>query len=175
MRRIAFLLVLAAASPALGADFGPSITTTDGKSYTRGADGHYYPADSAPVAANCATGSCSVSVTVQQGRPTPIRDALAQLNAQRAARRLHAYQHDPALAEAALKAAQYRADRCIEGHTANDFAFLPPGCSASAAGCAAWPAHLGFGACAAYEGWTFAGAASVTGRDGRVYHHLFVR
>ena len=38
-----------------------------------------------------------------------------------------------------------------------------------------WPPADGFGACAMYDSYTFAGAASVMGDDGLMYHHLFVR
>jgi len=102
-------------------------------------------------------------------------DALAEVNAKRAARGLRAFVADPALTEAAKAAAAFRAANRIQGHTSNDFAFLPPGSAAHAAGCAAMEASWGFLSCCQWEGWTFAGAASVTGTDGRVYHHLFVR
>ncbi len=101
-------------------------------------------------------------------------DALAEVNAARAARGLPAFQRDDGLTQAAMAAADYRAARLIEGH-ANDFAFLPSGSGADAAGCAAWPQGMGFRSCCLYENWAYAGAATTKGRDGKLYHHLFVR
>lgn len=102
-------------------------------------------------------------------------DALAEVNAARAQRGLPPFVRDDALSAAAAGAADYRAAYLIGGHTSNDFAFLPRGSWASAAGCAAWPPRLGWGACCTYERWTRAGAAVTIGRDGRRYMHLFVR
>jgi hypothetical protein len=102
-------------------------------------------------------------------------DALAELNAVRAARGLRPYIRDDNLTAGAINVADFRAARLIEGHTANDFNGLPVGCHASASGCAAWQAGMGWGACCTYENWTYAGAAYATGRDGRRYMHLFVR
>jgi hypothetical protein len=101
-------------------------------------------------------------------------DALAAANAERAARGLPPFQYDPGLAAAAEAAATYRASYGIAGHTANDFQFLPAGASAPAAGCAAWPDGMGFGSCCLHESWTYAGAATVRGRNGLLFHHLFV-
>jgi hypothetical protein len=101
-------------------------------------------------------------------------DALDELNAARAARGLSPYKRDDSLTEAAKAAAEFRASGLIAGHTSNDFAFLPAGSSASAAGCAAWDPSMGWGACCSYDGWSHAGAAWATGRDGRRYMHLFV-
>jgi hypothetical protein len=115
------------------------------------------------------------AVVVLSSNSASAADALAQVNAQRAARGLPAYERDEALSVAAEAAARHRAERLLFGHCANDFAFLPAGVSADAAGCAAYPAEYGFMACATYDGYRWAGAASVPGRDGRVYHHLFVR
>jgi hypothetical protein len=97
------------------------------------------------------------------------------VNAKRAARGLRPFQHDPLLTIAAEACAAHRAQHRLFGHSANDFQFLPAGAKANAAGCAAYPASYGFMACCVYDSYTFAGAASVTGPDGRVYHHLFVR
>ena len=102
-------------------------------------------------------------------------DALEQVNAQRASRGLAPYARDGGLSLAAEQAAQYRAANRLFGHCSNDFAFLPPGSSADAAGCAAHPPSYGFLACAVYDGYQFAGAATVIGSDGLAYHHLFVR
>jgi hypothetical protein len=101
--------------------------------------------------------------------------ALAEVNAARAARGLRPFVEDAGLTAAAQGAAEFRAAKLIAGHTENDFAFVPAGCSASAAGCAAWEPGLGWGACCSYEQWTYAGAAWSLGRDGRRYMHLFVR
>lgn len=102
--------------------------------------------------------------------------ALAEVNAKRAQRGLPAFQSDPGLTEAAEKAAAYRAERLMAGHTKNDFAFCPPGHPrAKAAGCAAWTPDWGWGSCCTFERWRYAGAAWVMGRDGRRYMHLYVR
>ena len=102
-------------------------------------------------------------------------DALSEVNAVRARRGLPAFQRDPALTIAASKAADFRAARYIAGHTSNDFAFIPAGTSAGAAGCAAWTPDFGWGSCCTYEQWRYAGAAWTLGRDGRRYMHLYVR
>jgi hypothetical protein len=102
-------------------------------------------------------------------------EALDEVNATRAARGLRPYIRDASLTSAATVCAEFRAARLIEGHTANDFAALPPGSTATSSGCAAWPAGLGWGSCCTYDGYTYAGAAYVVGRDGRRYMHLFVR
>jgi hypothetical protein len=100
-------------------------------------------------------------------------DALDVVNRQRATRGLRAFQRDEGLSIAAERCAQYRAKRLIAGHTSNDFAFVPKGSHASTAGCAAW--DEGFGACALYDNYRYAGAAWVRGRDGRNYCHVFYR
>ncbi|OAI52311.1 hypothetical protein AYO44_04690 [Planctomycetaceae bacterium SCGC AG-212-F19] len=102
-------------------------------------------------------------------------DALEEVNAHRAARGLPPFVRCPDLARAAAGCADFRAERQMAGHTANDFAALPPGATATSAGCAAWPQGLGWGACCTYERWTYAGAAYSIGPDGRRYMHLFVR
>jgi hypothetical protein len=102
-------------------------------------------------------------------------EALDEVNATRAARGLRPYIRDANLTSAATACAEFRAARLIAGHTANDFAALPPGTSATSAGCAAWEPEFGWGSCCTYEGYTYAGAAYATGRDGRRYMHLFVR
>jgi hypothetical protein len=102
-------------------------------------------------------------------------EALDEVNAVRAKRGLPAFQYDEGLTRAAQACAQFRADRLIQGHTSNDFAFLPAGAQAPAAGCAAWEPSMGWGACCTYERYAYAGAAYALGRDGRRYMHLFVR
>jgi hypothetical protein len=102
-------------------------------------------------------------------------DALDEVNAARAARGLRPFVRCEQLTAGALNVARHRARYYITGHTSNDFAGLPQGCQASAAGCATWEPRLGWGACCTYEQWTYAGAAYAIGRDGRRYMHLFVR
>jgi hypothetical protein len=102
------------------------------------------------------------------------RGAIVVVNRQRAARGLRPFVEDPGLTAAALAAATYRAANGIEGH-ADDFRFLPPGVQSNCAGCAAWANDGTFGACALYESWTYCGAATVIGRDGRAFHHAFYR
>jgi hypothetical protein len=93
----------------------------------------------------------------------------------RAQRGLRPFLRDEELTIAAERAAAFRAALLIAGHTANDFAYLPPGAVARAAGCAAWTPDGGWGSCCTYEPWTYAGAAWRMGRDGRRYMHLYVR
>jgi hypothetical protein len=112
--------------------------------------------------------------------PTPFvsaagGDGLDEVNAKRAARGLRPFLRDEGLTQAAHACAAFRAQRGLFGHTANDFTFVPPGASAASAGCAAYPASYGWMSCCTYENYTYAGAAWVTGADGKRYMHLFVR
>jgi len=102
-------------------------------------------------------------------------DALDEVNQVRAARGLPTFIRDEGLAQAARTIAVQRASGLIQGHTSNDFAGVPAGTSASASGCAAWPAGTGWGSCCTYDRYTYAGAAWALGRDGRRYMQLFVR
>jgi hypothetical protein len=102
-------------------------------------------------------------------------DAIAEVNAARAARGLKPFIRDEGLTAGAINVADVRAKALCAGHTANDFAGLPVGCHASAAGCAAWQQGQGWGACCTYENWTYAGAAYAVGRDGKRYMQLFIR
>lgn len=102
-------------------------------------------------------------------------DALAEVNAARALRGLPPFTHDPALEQAARTCAELRAKLLLAGHTANDFAALPPGVTAAAAGCGALSPSWGWGSCCTYDSCRYAGAAVVTGADGRRFMHLFVR
>ena len=102
-------------------------------------------------------------------------DALAEVNATRAARGLRPYIRDDNLTSAATACAEFRAARLMAGHTPNDFAALPQGTSAASSGCAAWEPSFGWGSCCTYDGYTYAGAAYAAGRDGKRYMHLFVR
>ena len=102
-------------------------------------------------------------------------DGVDGVNAKRAARGLRPFVRDEGLTQAAFACASARAQQGLFGHTANDFAFVPPGSSASSAGCAAYPASYGWMSCCVYDNYTYGGAAAVTGADGRRYMHLFVR
>jgi hypothetical protein len=102
-------------------------------------------------------------------------EALDEVNATRARRGLRPFVRDDSLSKAARAAATFRAERLTQGHTPNDFAFVPAGGQATAAGCAAWEPSWGWGSCCTDENWAVAGAAWVLGRDGRRYMHLFVR
>jgi hypothetical protein len=106
---------------------------------------------------------------------SPAGEALAEVNAKRAARGLPPLLPDPGLTEGAFRVAAFRAHHGLFGHTSNDFGFLPPGSSASSGGCAAYPASYGWMSCCVYDRATYGGAAFVTGTDGRRYMHLFVR
>ena len=103
------------------------------------------------------------------------QQVLDEVNAARAARGLRPFLLDENLARAASDCAAYRARHRIEGHTSNDFAFLPKGATARAAGCAAWPVGWGWGACCTYDNYQYAGAAFSVGADGNRYMHIFVR
>src|SRR5438552_14610123 len=74
-------------------------------------------------------------------------DALAEVNAARAARGLKPFIKDADLTAGAINVADFRAARLMAGHTGNDFAGLPAGCKATSAGCAAWEPSWGWGAC----------------------------
>jgi hypothetical protein len=102
-------------------------------------------------------------------------DGLDEVNALRARRGLRPYIYDPNLARAAAGLANYRAEYLIEGHTRNDFAAVPQGSFARATGCAAWPVRMGWGSCAIYDNFTYAGAAWAMGRNGLRFMHLVLR
>src|SRR5262249_25832096 len=101
--------------------------------------------------------------------------ALAEVNALRARTGLPPYAYDEGLTRAAQAAADYRANYLIQGHTSNDFAFVPSASYASAAGGAAGRANRGWGSCCCYDHYRNAGAGWAMGGDGRRYMHLFVR
>lgn len=103
------------------------------------------------------------------------RDALDEVNEHRARRGLPAFVRDPKLCEAAYAAALNRAQSLNEGHTSNDFAFLPAGAHATAAGCGAWEPGTGWGTCCTYDSYHTAGAAWVIGSNGKRFMQLFVR
>jgi hypothetical protein len=103
------------------------------------------------------------------------QQVLDEVNAARAARGLRPFLLDENLARGASDCAVHRARHRLDGHTSNDFGFLPPGAQARAAGCAAWPVGMGWGSCCTYDNYEYAGAAYCVGPDGKRYMHLFVR
>lgn len=105
----------------------------------------------------------------------PESDTLAEVNAARAKKGLKPFIYDAGLEVAAKKCAELRAASLIAGHLPNDFAHVPQGTTAKAAGCGALEPSWGWGTCCMYDNYTYAGAAVVMGRDGRRYMHLFVR
>jgi hypothetical protein len=111
--------------------------------------------------------------TVTRG-DAPATDALSEVNAARARRGKPPFIHDPGLTVAAERCAQIRAANGIKGHI-NDFAHLPPGVTASAAGCGALEPSWGWGTCCTYDNYRYAGAAVVVDGHGRRFMHLFVR
>lgn len=145
------------------------------------------PGGQCPAPAAHPTTQNPVTLGVNSGKPTltpelvvlaninSASDALDEVNAKRAARGLRPYVRDDGLTRAAQSCAAFRAQHRLFGHTSNDFQFLSAGSRASAAGCAAYPASYGWMSCAVYENHTYAGAAYVTGTDGKRYMHLFVR
>lgn len=102
-------------------------------------------------------------------------DALDEVNAYRAKRGLPPFKHDPQLTIAAKRAAETRAKALWDGHLSNDFACLPTGATADAAGCGALEDSFGWGTCCMDDNYSHAGAAWVRGSDGKRYMHLFVR
>jgi len=102
-------------------------------------------------------------------------DALDEVNAYRAKRGLPPFKHDPQLTIAAKRAAETRAKALWDGHLSNDFACLPTGATADAAGCGALEDSFGWGTCCMDDNYSHAGAAWVRGSDGRRFMHLFVR
>jgi hypothetical protein len=128
-----------------------------------------------PATSTAYTSPVSIPATESAATAAGAGDGLDEVNAQRAARGLRPYVRDDALTRAARACAAFRAERLMFGHTSNDFAFLPPGSTAASAGCAAYPAGYGWMSCCVYENYTSAGAAYVTGADGRRYMQLYVR
>lgn len=109
-------------------------------------------------------------------RAGPNGSTLTEVNQARWKRKhLQPFREDEQLTAAALACAQYRAENHIAGHTDNDFAYLPAGATAEAAGCGALDPSWGWQSCCMYERWRFAGAAIVMGDDGKRYMQIFVR
>lgn len=140
------------------------------------------PSATTPAEVVVASYSLSATATITGGGVSPTTptigidgDGLDEVNAKRAARGLRPFVRDDGLTRAAKGCAEYRAANRLFGHTSNDFAFVPAGTVARSAGCAAYPASYGWMSCCVYDNYTYAGAAWVTGRDGRRYMHLFTR
>lgn len=145
----------------------------------------------ATCGADCPGGACKVpnkaNETIEPKQHTEPKkkvslqqseDALDEVNAERARRGLRAFIRDPLLTKAAYDCARYRCETRTEGHTtggSGDFAYLPSGAVATAAGCGALEPSWGWGTCCTYDNYTYAGAAWVMGQDGRRYMQLFVR
>lgn len=133
------------------------------------------PVTPVEYATNYTPAASSYAGVVQASADSSVGDGLDEVNAKRMARGLRPFVRDEGLTQAARSCAQYRASYGLFGHTSNDFAFVPAGTYASSAGCAAYQAGFGWMSCCVYDNYTYAGAAWVTGRDGRRYMHLFVR
>jgi hypothetical protein len=163
------------------------ISRADAAALCRPAAAPTAPTAPAPVpAAGCPDGKCplrapaAATAGVSPVASTPQRgeDALAEVNAKRAARGLRPYLHDPLLTQAARACAAFRAQHRLFGHVMTgrgDFGFLPPGARCAATGCAAYPASYGWMSCCVNDSYTYAGAAWVMGVDGKRYMSLFCR
>ena len=104
-------------------------------------------------------------------------DALAEVNAARAARGLHPLIWDGLLTQGAMRVADHRAAHRIAGHIGgqmSDFALLPPGARADVAGAGALEPWWGWQSCAWDGNWKYAGAA-VTVSGGIRYMSIFCR
>jgi hypothetical protein len=117
----------------------------------------------------------SSTPVVKPSLTTGSDDALDEVNAYRAKKGLPPFKHDPQLTIAAKRAAETRAKALWDGHLSNDFACLPAGATADAAGCGALEDSWGWGTCCMDDNYSHAGAAWVRGSDGKRYMHLFVR
>jgi hypothetical protein len=107
-----------------------------------------------------------------------IVDALDEVNEARRRIGLRPFIRDHLLTIAAHNAATNRARLRLFGHNngqMGDFAFLPQGANATAAGCAAYPPSMGWLSCCWQDNYTYAGASYAMGSDGKRYMHLFVR
>jgi hypothetical protein len=149
--------------------YSPSVVTPAGEYAT-----YYTPTESGVYTANY-TPATPVYQTASYDSASLAGDGLDEVNAKRAARGLRPFIRDEGLTQAAQACAAYRAAYGLFGHTSNDFAFAPAGTPVSSTGCAAYPASYGWMSCCTYDNYTYAGAAYVTGPDGRRFMHLFVR
>lgn len=105
-------------------------------------------------------------------------DALAEVNEARRLEGLPPFRLDPALAAAAMDCARFRAARGITGHVGgpmSDHAFCRYGSMAASCGAGGMEPAWGWRTCCTYEGYTYAGAAWVTGAGGVRYMSLFVK
>lgn len=161
--------------PPTGIPWPGGVWPKDGKEYPAGAFTWIKQADWDKYVADKAKWDKEHAPAAQPAAARTGTEALAEVNAARASRGLPPFQYDAGLTQAAQACAQFRADHLIQGHTSNDFGFVPAGTWASGAGCAAWDPSMGWGSCYTYERNTYAGAAYAMGRDGRRYMHLFVR
>lgn len=127
----------------------------------------------------CANGVCNMPAPAPSASPVSSSagssDALDEVNAYRARKGLKPFLPDAQLNQAANTCAKLRAASHINGHLASDFAYLPPGAHAAAAGCGALEPSWGWGTCCMDDNYTYAGAAWAMGSDGKRYMHLFVR
>lgn len=127
--------------------------------------------------AQCVGGVCTVqsaSTTEVKVRGDAAFDALDLVNQKRAAMGLKPFARDEALSSAAMALSAHRAQHRIAGHTANDFAFVPGGASASASGCCYTP-RSDWGACCTDDRRATHAGAAVVVRDGRWFCSIFVR
>jgi hypothetical protein len=85
------------------------------------------------------------------------------------------YIYDHNLAVGAVACAKFRASKLMEGHTSNDFAFLPSGARASGSGCGAATPGWGWLSCFVYGDATHAGAGWAMGANGKRFMSLFIR
>lgn len=152
----------------------PRVTSRSATPQWTPAPSNTYPSGSATTDIVTISNSSPAGAAIA-ANPSGAQEALDEVNATRAARGLPPYVRDPGLTQAAMTIAMQRAARLTQGHTANDFAGVPAGTTASASGCAAWPASMGWGSCCTYDRYTYAGAAWAIGNDGRRYMQLFVR
>ena len=173
MRR--FLLVGILALIASDADAGPIRRWIANHRNSEHYDGRNFSTSQTSEAASCIGGACEIGSDSIPTPTTAITDALDEVNAKRATRGLPPYIRDDGLTIAAQRAADARAASLTFGHTSNDFAFLPVGCSADSAGCAAYPPEYGWLSCLIWENARYAGAAYTVGVDGRRFMHIYIR
>lgn len=154
---------------------GPLVSRMRAKANRQRVDYRHETSTTSSMSANGTVRTSSSESTTIRTRGVATVDALDEVNAARARRGLPPFARDEALTQAAEACARVRAMHRIAGHTANDFAYLPPGASAKAAGCGALAPWWGWQSCCTYDRYTTAGAAVVIGSDGRRYMSIFVR
>ena len=114
-----------------------------------------------------------VAFIVNSDKSIQWKGALIEVNSRRAERGLKPFIYSEELSRAAAGCAKLRAEYRIAGHTANDFAALPDGAIANAAGCGALDPSWGWQSCCTYDDYVYAGAA-ITVYGGIRYMHIFV-